>query len=144
MKKIKLSLIIFMSLIIGINDLKAQVDSLDLLGYKNCDTISKNSFNKLVKKNIRIMKLGSPVSVDQIIEIVKIDKSFPDKKYFEQKKLYRNYIDLFQKAYMTKACEILGSTLLKGLVAYSRKYKLYISRPLKKEDMPCYNFFTIL
>ena len=141
----KSAMAFYIFLLISFFSLKANCqDSLLNSSYKKCDSISKSQFDKLTKKYLKKMKSNRVESVGDIINVVKIYITFSFSYYswYNNKKgIYKEFVDLYRKTYIGKACELLHCTLLKGLVAYSNKYQLFIS--MTDETMECYNFFVI-
>lgn len=136
--------ILIITLYIATNNINAQFNKeIDSLFYKKCDTMTRKQFNKKLKSAIKLMSIGKDVSFQEIIEIVKISMSLPWKNYADQSKKNKQYLDLYSQTYLAKACEMLGSTPLKGIVAYSKKWGLFLSRPLNLNEMPCYNYYVI-
>jgi len=58
-----------------------------------CDTIKRKKFDRMVKSYYKIMTRSEEVSIQQMIDIVKIYISIPVTKYPEGKKIYLQYID---------------------------------------------------
>ncbi len=120
----------------------AQNDNRDLSYYKHCDTLSKAQFDKMVRMNLREMRSEKSFSVGEIIKIVKVFMTFSLHKEYAKKRFIKNFKSIYGKEYLGKACVMLGScTALRGVVMYSEKYELYLSRTA--DPMHCYNYYTI-
>jgi hypothetical protein len=89
------------------------------------------------------MKTNYEPSINEAIEVVKVYMTLLFfSKYSERDSIYKEFIDLYRKEYMEKACIVLGSCkALSGLVLYSEKYQLYLS--LTRSTLPCYNHYVI-
>lgn len=105
--------------------------------YKYCDTISVKQFHKVVKYYLKKMRIGVNVSVPEMIDIIKIYNTKPERKNAK----FRKFETLYQVQYMGKACDMLNCVGLKGLVLYSKEYELYLTSGGK--EMPCYNYFHL-
>ena len=90
------------------------------------------------------MTRKSEFSISEFIIIAKLYLTIPEElKGLRNEKLYRKFIKCYRFNYMSKYCEIMDCVFLKGVVLYSNKYGLYLSRPQNQEKMPCYNYFFI-
>lgn len=141
MKKSKIITIVFLALMS--HAAYGQIDSISVVLNKKCDTITKKHFDKIVRKNLKKIKMKQEFSIDELIEVIKIDKSIPISKYDEAKGRYKEFIDLFNRKIVTIACDKLECTSLKGLILYSKKYGLYITMPMHKSDLSCYNYYSL-
>jgi len=122
----------------------AQTDNSITLLYKTCDTVSQNIFDKKIKLQYRKMKHNKEFSISDFILLVKLYLTIPETlKGIKNEKLYRKFIKYYRTKYMNKYCEIMDCTFRRGVVLYSNKYAIYLSKPQNQDKLPCYNYFFI-
>ena len=136
----KLLFVLALTFIAGSTPIFSQCDSTK---YKSCDTLTIPVFDGLVKKSLKLMKKNENNTICELIQIVKIYQtfSFDFHNYYERKTIYKKYIDYYQHKYAVKVGNALGVVFLRGLVAYSEKYNLYLS--MTKDKIPCFNYFVL-
>jgi hypothetical protein len=143
----KLQILVYVSSIILSSNAFGQMDSNKKIFSYTCDTITKSKFDKLVKKYFNVMKSKDTFAIGELLDIIKVCQSLIVKNYDSSStnRKYKKYLDLYGIKMIAIACndKLLGYAPLQGLVCYSFKYKIYITPPIRRSEMPCYNYYFI-
>jgi hypothetical protein len=143
MVKLKLPLVLMLNLTFLVSF--CQESSRERSQLLRCDTISNGKLNKLVKLQLKNIKAKDTFSTQELLELIRVNMSLVLKSESKLKITDKQFMYLYWKRVIPIACSdtSIDYVALKGMVCYSRKYDLYISAPIKKSDIPCYNYYYI-
>lgn len=81
---------------------------------------------KLIKEFIEKMKTISDFESADYLTMVRIYNTIQSNKLSEKQQMCKEFAELFQSQYVSKAISSLEASLTKGMAWYSQKYNVYI------------------